>query len=52
VVLVLDGSGVTTSPGTLDRFVSEYDEQLRTVNFKEIWWSDWRDFGLRRKLER
>lgn len=50
IVLVLDGWGVIKLPGTIDLFVQRYAEKLKTVGFRETWWSDHTVGGVVRRL--
>lgn len=40
LILVLDGTGLSTSEGTLRRFARECETELAQIGFAEIWWSD------------
>jgi len=39
-VLVLDGTGIVTTPGTVERFVREHRGALEAAPFREVWWVD------------
>ena len=49
-ILVLDGAGIITSPGTVDRFAKEYVHELTAAPFREVWWVDHAPGGVIRRL--
>jgi hypothetical protein len=49
-VLVLDGGGVVTAPGTVERFARENRDGLATAPFREVWWVDHAPGGVVRRL--
>ncbi len=49
-VLVLDGGGIVTPPGTVERFVQEYRRDLEAAPFGEVWWVDHAPGGTVRRL--
>lgn len=50
VVLVLDGAGIVTPPGSVERFVKDYRELLKVAPFREVWWVDHAPGGVIRRL--
>ena len=49
-VLVLDGAGIVTPPGTVERFVREHRGALEVAPFREVWWVDHAPGGVIRRL--
>jgi hypothetical protein len=49
-VLILDGGGVVTTPGTVERFAREHRQALESAPFREVWWVDHAPGGVIRRL--
>jgi hypothetical protein len=49
-VLVLDGAGVVTTSGTIDRFERDHQEILKQAPFREVWYVDQSPGGMIRRL--
>ena len=49
-VLVLDGGGVVTAPGTVEQFARTYRTELAAAPFREVWWLDHSPGGVVRRL--
>lgn len=49
-ILVLDGAGVTTAPGTVERLVRDCHVDLAKAPFREVWWVDHAPGGVVRRL--
>lgn len=49
-ILVLDGAGVTTTPGTVERLARECRADLANAPFREVWWVDHAPGGVVRRL--
>jgi hypothetical protein len=49
-ILVLDGAGIITPPGIIDRFVREHHGELGAAPFREVWWVDHAIGGVARRL--
>jgi hypothetical protein len=49
-VLVIDGAGIVTPPGTIERFARERRGALESAPFREVWWVDHAPGGVVRRL--
>ncbi len=49
-VLVLDGRGVTTPRGTIERFVRDYRSDLGAAPFREVWYVDHAPGGIVKRI--
>jgi len=49
-ILVLDGGGIVTPHGTVERFVRQYQRELELAPFREVWWVDHAPGGVIRRL--
>lgn len=49
-ILVLDGAGIITPPGTVERFVREHRGSLEVAPFREVWWVEHAPGGVIRRL--
>lgn len=49
-ILILDGAGVVTTAGTIDRFVRDHRQDLKQAPFREVWYVDHTPGGVVRRL--
>jgi hypothetical protein len=49
-ILILDGAGIVTTAGTIERLVREYKEDLRRAKFREVWYVDPTPGGVIRRI--